>query len=116
MKHLTKSEKLALSVSKRFANSKQELAIQTTAGIIREAVAAKGGHNSKRVPCKRVDGKRDKKVPYSKSRWGTLVVQDRDHLEAVKGTSLKVAKQLEKPEAYKDKINSKQWKKAAGER
>lgn len=108
---LSKSAKLAIAVSKRFASPKQELAIQTTAGILRDAVSVKGGHNKPRVPFKRKeDGTRGKKVPYGKARWGTLVVRGWKYPEVRYEQGPKVVKRAMKAEAYKSKINSKKWK------
>ena len=113
---MNKSAKLAMSVSKRFANSKQELAIQTTAGVIRDAVKGKGGHNSPRLPFERKDGVRVKKISYGKSRWGTLVIPDVKPMPEREELSFKVTKQAARARAYNDKITSHKWKKAAGDR
>jgi len=109
---LSKSAKLAITVSKRFANPKQELAIQTTAGVIREAVAGKGGFNRKA----KFVAKRIKKVPYNKQAWGTLGFQGFHTPKERREQSTKVTKQVMKAEAYTSKINSKKWRKAAGDR
>lgn len=110
---LSKLEKLAIAVSKRFKDSKQELKIQTLAGELREAAATKGGHNPRQWNGRKAGEKRVKKTPY---KWGTVGarIPGEYTLPSKYQQKKAVVVQFNKAEKYKAKINSRQWKKAAG--
>lgn len=108
--------KLIKDRSKRFADSKQELSILTMAGVVRDLAASKGGHNPKEWNGRKKGEKRVKKVPYNKKAWGTIGSQEYKYPVSRYEQKPSVIKQFQKSEAYKAKINSKRWKKAAGER
>ncbi|QGQ97025.1 hypothetical protein EHS13_20120 [Paenibacillus psychroresistens] len=138
-----KQEHLSNCVSRRFANPKQELKVQTIAGVIRDAVKGKGGYNSPKAGHRPYGEKRVKKTPY---KWGTLGLSSvseaikKDQVviskrsirrrmvshnsqfvaytigKAITQLPFKVIQQAAKAHAYKDKISSRKWRKAAGDR